>query len=194
MSDATRLIEALNNGDPRAAEALMPLVYQELKKLAQWQMSQERRDHTLQATALVHEAYVRLVEDRPREWSGRRHFFAAAAEAMRRILIEHARRKNALKRGAALERIPLDDDLPAISSPCDQFDDLLALNEAIDRLAEEDPAKADLVKLLYFAGLNLGDAGRALGLSRTTAYRQWVFTRAWLLDAIRGAAETEDDV
>jgi RNA polymerase sigma factor (TIGR02999 family) len=138
---------------------------------------------------LVHDAYLRLVEgagagasDR---WNNRGHFFSAAAEAMRRILIEHARRKHARKRGGGRERVDLDDDnLPSIASPCDEVDDLLALNEALDRLQKEDPPKAELVKLLYFAGLNLEEAAAALEISRTTAYRQWVFTRAWLSEAM----------
>ena len=153
-------------------------------------MAQERAEHTLQATALVHEAYLRLVKDEGPHWEGRGHFFAAAAEAMRRILIEHARSKNALKRGGQRERVELDDDLPPIASPCDNLDDLLALDEALDRLAQEDPGKAQLVKLLYFAGLNLDEAAAALGIGRTTAYRHWLFARAWLHDAIAGKSES----
>jgi RNA polymerase sigma factor (TIGR02999 family) len=185
MSEATQLIEAMGNGDPRAAEKLFPLVYEELLRLARAQMSQERPGHTLQATALVHDAYLRLLGGAADRWENRRHFIAAAAEAMRRILVEHARRKKSLKRGGGRERVELDDEqLPAIASPCDDVEDLLALNDALDRLSKEDPAKAELVKLLYFAGLNLGDAASVLDISRTSAHRQWTFARAWLCDAM----------
>jgi RNA polymerase sigma factor (TIGR02999 family) len=192
MSDATRLLEAMGQGDPRAAAELLPLVYEELRRLARSQMVHERAGHTLQATALVHEAYVRLIDGQPQAWDGRRHFFAAAAEAMRRILIEHARRKQALKHGGGRERIEfpdVDDDLPAIASPCADFDDLLALDQALDRLADEHPDKAELIKLLYFAGLNLEEAGAAMGFSTATAHRHAVFARAWLHQAMKSRAE-----
>src|SRR5690348_16589117 len=144
MSEATLLIEAMVDGDPQAAAKLLPLVYDELRRIARAQMSQERAGHTLQATALVHDAYLRLLKGAPDRWENRRHFVAAAAEAMRRILVEHARRKKSFKRGGGHERIDLDDDLlPAISSPCDGVEDLLSLNEALDRLVKEDPAKAE---------------------------------------------------
>lgn len=149
-------------------------------------MANERAEHTLQATALVHEAYLRLVDGADGQWDSRGHFFAAAAEAMRRILIEHARRRGARKRGGDQQRVELCEDLPSIGSPCDNVENLLALNDALDRLAEVDPPKADLVKLLYFAGLNLAEAAAAQGISRTTAYRHWLFARAWLHDAIAG--------
>src|SRR5262245_27914494 len=155
-------------------------------------MGRERAEHTLQATALVHEAYLRLVENAPTRWDGRRHFFAAAAEAMRRILIEHARSKHALKRGGCRKCVDLSDDLPAIVSPCDDVSDLLALNDALNRLACEDPGMAELVKLSYFAGLSLEEAAETLGLSRATAYRRWNFARAWLHDAIIGAAARDE--
>ena len=184
MSEVTQLLNAIERGDPQATAELLPLVYAELRRLARAHMAQERAEHTLQATALVHEAYLRLVKDEDPHWDGRGHFFAAAAEAMRRILIEHARSKNSLKRGGQHERVELDDDLPLITSPCDNVDDLLALDEVLDRLAQEDPAKAELVKLLYFAGLNLDEAAAVRGISRTTAYRHWLFARAWLHDAI----------
>jgi len=185
MSQATLLLEAMEAGDPHAAEKLLPLVYDELQRIARAQMSQERPGHSLQATALVHDAYLRLLDGAPDRWENRRHFISAAAEAMRRILVEHARRKKSLKRGGGRERVDLiDEQLPAICSPCDDVEDLLSLNEALDRLAKEDPAKAELVKLLYFAGLNLDQAAAALGISRTTAYRQWIFTRAWLCAAM----------
>ena len=185
MSEATALMEAMGAGDPKAAAKLLPLVYGELRRLARAQMAQERAGHTLQATALVHDAYLRLMGGASVRWDNRRHFFVAAAEAMRRILVEHARRKKSSKRGGGRERVGLDDDrLPEICSPCDDVDDLLTLNDALDRLATAEPAKAELVKLLYFAGLNLDEAAAALGISRTSAYRQWIFTRAWLCDAM----------
>ena len=186
MSETTLLLDAIADGDPRASARLLPLVYEELRRLARAQMSRERSEHTLQATALVHEAYMRLVDDRAEGWDGRRHFFAAAAEAMRRILIEHARRKHAAKNGGYNHRLDLDADaeVPAICSPCDDVDDILDLNDALDRLAGEDPAMAELVKLTFFAGLSLDEAAAAMGMSRATAYRRWAFARAWLRDAI----------
>jgi RNA polymerase sigma factor (TIGR02999 family) len=190
MSEVTRLIEAMDDGDPRAAAELLPLVYQELRRLAQAHMSNERSAHTLQATALVHEAYLRLIDDHDTggqcpNWNGRGHFFGAAAEAMRRILIEHARHKAAIKSGGKLSRVELDEEWPAISSPAGDAIDVLALDEALTRFAAAHPEKAELVKLLYFAGLNLDDAAAALGLARTTAYRHWIFARAWLFDAMK---------
>lgn len=183
MSEVTQLLEAISAGDQAATAQLLPVVYQELRRIARSHMSNERAEHTLQATALVHEAYLRLIGDANPRWDGRGHFFSAAAEAMRRILIEHARAKNALKRGGNFDRVELV-DCPAITSPCDKIDDLLSLNEALDRLAIEHPAKADLVKLLYFAGLSLDEAATVQGISRTTAYRHWLFARAWLFDAM----------
>jgi RNA polymerase sigma factor (TIGR02999 family) len=192
MSEATRLLRAIDK-DPQAAAELLPLVYEELRRLAGAKMAQERGAHTLQATALVHEAYLRLVQDEPQTWDGRRHFFGAAAEAMRRILIEHARRKRSLKQGGGRQRVALGadaegggDGLLAIASPCDDVDDLLALDAALDRLAKDDPEKAELIKLLYFAGLNLEQAAAALSISRTSAYRRWAIARAWLYEAING--------
>jgi RNA polymerase sigma factor (TIGR02999 family) len=162
----------------------LPLVYAELRRLAQVKMRQERPQHTLQATALVHEAYLRLVGDVKSRWDGRGHFFAAAAEAMRRILIEHARRKSALKNGGDRQRVEVDDEFPPIASPCSDPDELLALDEALDTLAKEDPGRAELVKLLFFAGLSLEEAAASLGISKTSAHRQWTFARAWLYRAI----------
>jgi RNA polymerase sigma factor (TIGR02999 family) len=178
-------MDEMREGDPQAAEKLLPIVYDELRRLARAQMAREGAGHTLQATALVHEAYLRLIDGSPDRWDNRRHFFAAAAEAMRRILIEHARRKKNLKCGGGRERVDLDDDhVPPIVSPCDDVDDLLALDEVLERLSKEDPPKAELVKLIYFAGMNLEEAAAALGISRSTAYRQWIFTRAWLCNAL----------
>jgi RNA polymerase sigma factor (TIGR02999 family) len=189
MSEVTRLLMAIEQGDSHASAELLPVVYEELRRLARSRMAQERAEHTLEATALVHEAYLRLIGEEDARWDGRGHFFAAAAEAMRRILIEHARRKHALKNGGQREQVELDDDLPPIASPCDNVDDLLALDEALERLAQQDPSKAELVKLLYFAGLNLEEAAAAQGISRTTAYRHWLFARAWLHEAISGRRE-----
>jgi RNA polymerase sigma factor (TIGR02999 family) len=190
MSDATRLLQAMRVGGEHAAASaeLLPLVYQELRRLARSHMAQERGSHTLQATALVHEAYLRLIADEPTRWENRRHFFAAAAEAMRRILIEHARQKRSLKRGGDRQRVELEDDseIPAIAYPVGSADELLALNDALDRLAAEDPVRAELVKLMHFAGLSVEDAAEVMGISRATAYRHWVYSRAWLHDAIEG--------
>ncbi len=184
MTDVTQLLNAIGNGDPRATAELLPLVYEELKQLARAHMNRERAEHTLQATALVHEAYMRLVGDEDATWDHRGHFFAAAAEAMRRILVEHARSKKAHKRGGNQRRVELDDQLPGIELPVGNLDDLLDLDESLDRFAHDHPDKAELVKLLYFAGLNLEEAATVLGISRTTAYRHWVFARAWLFEAI----------
>ena len=186
MSETTRLIDAMNEGDARAAAALWPLVYDELRRVARKQMKNERGEHTLDATALVHEAYLRLVDaDRPASWAGRRHFFAAAAEAMRRILVDYARRRNAIKRGGAMNEVELDDELPATAPSCENVD-VPALSEALDRLASHDAEMAELVKLSFFAGLSLEEAAEAMGMARATAYRRWTFARAWLADAIRG--------
>ena len=182
MNDITSFLSAIENGDPKAAEGLLPLVYEELRKLAARKMAQEKPGHTLQATALVHEAYLRLVDqDRAQQWDGRGHFFAAAAEAMRRILVENARRKRSLKGGGGLVRHELDEVelvVPGLG------DDLLALDEALCRLAAQDPIKARLVELRHFAGLTIEQAAEALGLSTTTAHRHWTYARAWLHQAI----------
>ena len=177
MDDATGILSAIEGGDPRAPEQLLPLVYDELRKLAAQRLARESPGQTLQATALVHEAYLRLVGSGPASWNSRGHFFSAAAEAMRRILIEHARRKRAGKHGGDLHRIELDGvDLPEAAPS----EDILALDEALSRLAAEDPTKAELVKLRYFGGLSVEDAGRVLGISRATADRYWAYARVWL--------------
>lgn len=191
MSEVTRIINTIRDGDAASSQQLFALVYDELRRVARAQMAQERGSHTLQATALVHEAYLRLLQDEPAQWDGRRHFFAAAAEAMRRILIEHARARHAAKRGGGQARVDLSDSLPQIEGPIEQIGDLLAINDVLDRLAAEDPEKAELVKLLYFVGLNLDEAAATLGLSRTTAYRHWLYARAWLRDAIGLEKEAE---
>lgn len=185
MSDVTQILSRIESGDPSAAEQLLPLVYEELRRMARAQMANERAEHTLQATALVHEAYLRLVGNADPQWDGRGHFFAAAAEAMRRILVEHARARNTIKRGGQLERVEID-DFPAIIMSGGNLDELLELDAALERLAREDADKAELVKLIYFAGLSLGEAAAVQGISRTTAHRHWVYARAWLRDAITG--------
>jgi RNA polymerase sigma factor (TIGR02999 family) len=177
MSDVTRILAAIEQGDARAADELLPLVYEELRRLAAAKMSREPPGQTLQATALVHEAYIRLVGSEARNWSGRTHFFAAAAEAMRRILIDNARRKQRLKRGGGRQKVDLDDAELAIEGPSD---DLIALDEALAKLAEMDKVKADLVKLRYFAGLTLEQAASVLKLPERTAKRYWAHARAWL--------------
>jgi RNA polymerase sigma factor (TIGR02999 family) len=178
VSDATRLLQAIAQGDPHAAEQLLPLVYDELRQLAAHRLAVEKPGQTLQATALVHEAYLRLIGPAEGEpWTSRGHFFAACAEAMRRILVESARRKGRQKHGGGRRRLDLDEACPVVRPPSD---DLLALDEALTRLAERDPARAELVKLRFFAGLTMPEAARALGISLATAERQWKFVRAWL--------------
>ncbi len=192
MSEVTLILARIDAGDPTASEQLFSFVYQELKRIAAAKLAHERPGQTLQATALVHEAYLRLVgpSGDGQQWNSRGHFFAAAAEAMRRILIEHARAKQTLKRGGNQQRIDLALS-PPIVPPCDNLDDLLALDEALTKLEAEGPAKAELVKLLFFAGLNLDEAAAAQGISRTTAYRHWQFARAWLRSAISGREKRE---
>ena len=182
MSEVTRILNAMEQGNGRAIDELLPAVYQELRQLAAQKLSHEKPGQTLQATALVHEAYLRLAGAEDRTWKGRTHFFAAAAEAMRRILIENARRKHRLKRGGNRQRVDVDEAEIVIEGPSD---DLLALDEALSRLAEIDTAKADLVKLRYFAGLTLEQAAEVLELSPTTAKRHWTYARAWLYKAVK---------
>jgi RNA polymerase sigma factor (TIGR02999 family) len=179
VTDVTRLLEAANRGDKQAAADLLPLVYDELRKLAAAKLAQERAGQTLNATALVHEAYLRLVGEQ--QFDGRGHFFAAAAEAIRRILVEQARRKQAARHGGQRQRENLDPD--EIAAPASD-DELLALHEALDQFAEKHPEKAELVKLRYFAGLTADQAAAALGISPSTADRHWVYARAWLRRAM----------
>ena len=182
MSEVTRILSAVEQGDPRAAEQLLPLVYDELRKLAAARLAQEKPGQTLQATVLVHDAYVRLVgaADSPK-WNGRGHFFAAAAEAMRRILVEQARRKGRLRHGGGRERVDLDD--LAVAAP-ERGDDLLALDEALTHLAAEDPQAAELVKLRYFAGLTVPQAAAVLGVAPRTADFLWAYAKSWLFQRI----------
>ncbi len=187
MTDVSRLLDAASAGDPRAAADLLPLVYDELRRLAAARMAAEAPGQTLQPTALVHEAYLRLLGDGAGPgpgWDHRGHFFAAAAEAMRRILVESARRRRTLKRGGALRRADHD---PAGPAAPERPDELLAVDEALDGLAAIDPQAAELVKLRYFAGLSVADAAKALGLSTRSAERTWSYARAWLRRAIEGA-------
>jgi RNA polymerase sigma factor (TIGR02999 family) len=189
MREITHMLSAIEQGDPTAAGALLPLVYDELRRLATLKMAQEAPGQTLEATALVHEAYVRLVDvDQTQQWNSRGHFFAAAAEAMRRILVENARRKQAVKHGGAYQRVNLEEALTCDLEPAE---DLLALNEALDQLAREDATKAELVKLRYFTGLSVQEAAAVLGISRATADRYWAYAKVWLYCAISGAAKPE---
>jgi RNA polymerase sigma factor (TIGR02999 family) len=186
MTEITRILNAAGQGDPQAAGELLPLVYEELRCLAAQRLAHEPPGQTLQPTALVHEAYLRLLgaDDGPR-WEGRGHFFAAAAEAMRRILVENARRKRSQKHGGGLIRQDADEALLAAPEPAE---DLLALDAALDRLAAQDPLKGRLVQLRYFAGLTIEEAAEALGISPATAKRYWRYTRAWLYREISGEA------
>jgi len=182
VTDVTRLLDAVEKGEPKAAEELIPLVYDELRRLAAHQLAQERPDQTLQATALVHEAYLRLLHADQPAWRDHRHFFNSAAEAMRRILIENARRKMTLKRGARSERVDLDQVDLAVAMPSEG---LLALHEALSQLEHLDQQSAELVKLRYFAGLTRDQAAETLGISPRMADKLWSFARAWLFRAIR---------
>ncbi len=183
MSDVTRILSAIEQGDPHAAEQLLPLVYDELRKLAARRLAREAPGQTLEPTALVHEAYLRLVDqDRAQHWDGRGHFFAAAAEAMRRILVEAARRKQRLKHGGGWVRAAGDADVAAPDDP----EHLLALDEALGRLAATGPQAAELVKLRYFAGCTNAEAAALLGISPRKANQLWAYARAWLSDALAG--------
>ena len=189
MSDATRILSAIEHGDPKAAGQLLPLVYEELRKLAARRLAEEKPGQTLQATALVHEAYLRLVDsEQAREWNGRTHFFRAAAEAMRWILVDRARGKRSEKRGGKRRRVDLDLAAEVVE---EASDDVVAINEALEEFARHDPAKAELVKLRYFAGLTLEEAAELLGISRATADRHWRYARTWLYCAM--ARQTPPD-
>jgi RNA polymerase sigma factor (TIGR02999 family) len=178
MNEVTRTLDAIGQGDPHAAAQLLPLVYDELRRLAARRLAREKPGQTLQATALVHEAYQRLVgPQKGQHWDGRGHFFAAAAEAMRRILVEKARRKRRLKHGGGRQRVDLDDDVLAVGQ---SGEDVLEVDEALQELAQHDAPTAELVKLHYFAGLTLEQAAEMLRVSPRTAYRMWAYARAWL--------------
>jgi RNA polymerase sigma factor (TIGR02999 family) len=189
MSEVTQILNAIEQGDPHAAEQLLPLVYEELRKLAAQRLAHEKPGQTLQATALVHEAYLRLVDtDREQPWNSRGHFFAAAAEAMRRILVENARRKRGKKHGGSVQRVNLEE---ALCYAQESAEELLSLHEALDKLAQEDAKKADLVKLRYFTGLSVQEAADVLGISRATADRYWGYAKVWLYCAISGDRNSE---
>lgn len=182
MSDVTRILDELSDGDEQATSRLLDAVYGELRRLASDKLAHEAPGHTLQPTALVHEVYLRLIGDGQRDWKSRGYFFAACAEAMRRILVERARGKARLKRGGDRERVALEHAEPAVPPASI---DLIALDEALEKLGAQDEAKATLVKLRYFTGLTQTDAARALGISRATADRHWAYARAWLFDQIK---------
>jgi RNA polymerase sigma factor (TIGR02999 family) len=187
MSEVTRILSGVEAGEPHAAEQLLPLVYDELRQLAAQKLAQEKPGQTLQATALVHEAYLRLVgKDQEQHWDSRRHFFAAAAEAMRRILIDQARHKHSAKAGGARQRLPLDEAATLAAPQGAPEADLLALDEALQQLETEDPIKAQLVKLRFFADVALEDAAKMLGISAATAKRYWVYARSWLYGKLHG--------
>lgn len=179
MSQVTQILVAIEKGDIHAIDQLFPMIYQELRQLAARQISQELPGQTLQATALVHEAYLRLVGSEDRNWNGRYHFFSAAAEAMRRILIENARRKRSIKHGGGSKKIDFDEAL-LVENDGTSADEIIALDEALEKLSEQDKTKADLVKLRYFAGLTSDQAAKILGISPTTADRHWAYARSWL--------------
>lgn len=182
MSEVTQILDAIGRGDQQASEQLLPVIYQDLRRLAATMLAQEPAGQTLEATALVHEAYVRLVDsEEEQKWNHRGHFFAAAAEAMRRILVEQARRKQRVKHGGEHDRVELDEERLVCSVPSEQ---LLALDEALERFEQEEPEKAQLVKLRFFAGLTIEEAAETLGISRATASRHWTYARAWLHDAL----------
>jgi RNA polymerase sigma factor (TIGR02999 family) len=184
MSEVTRILTQIERGDPRAAEELLPLVYEELRKLAATRLAQEKPGQTLQATALVHEAYVRLLDaDKAQQWNSRGHFFAAAAEAMRRILVDNARRKQSQKRGGDRLRLDLDQVAAATS---EHVDDVLDIDAALGGLAAADPQAGELVKLRYFAGLSIPEAAAVLGISHRSADFLWAYARAWLLRSLSG--------
>ncbi len=182
MSEVTHILEAVQQGHPQAAEQLLPLVYDELRKLAAHKMANERPGHTLQPTALVHEAWLRLVGDEASKFENRAHFFAAAAEAMRRILIERARRKRAQRHGGDLQRLDLNQVDVATNGDDEQ---VLAVSEALEKLAERDPLSAELIKLRFFTGLSNVEAARILGIPERTAKRTWAYARAWLYDELK---------
>jgi RNA polymerase sigma factor (TIGR02999 family) len=192
MNEVTRILSAIEGGDPHAADQLLPLVYQELRQLAAQRLAQEKPGQTLEATALVHEAYLRLMASgdasalRDQHWDNRGHFFAAAAEAMRRILIDQARRKQSRRRGGGMRRVELDAGALLAAPDEEAAEDLLVLDEALRQLESEDPLKARLVKLRYFAGLSLQDAAAALGISVASAKRYWIYARSWLYGKVKG--------
>jgi len=183
MTDVTRILKAIERGDAQATDKLLPLVYEELRLLAAQKLSQERPGQTLQATALVHEAYLRLAGTEAQNWDNKGHYFKAAAEAMRRILIENARRKRSQKHGGDRKKIDLNEAVLVVGERVPS-DTLIALDEALEKLSKKDKVKADIVRLRYFAGLTSEQAAEILKISPTTAKRYWIYSRAWLLREI----------
>ena len=181
--DVTHLLDQIQRGEPQAADELLPVIYAELRRIAAHKMAGEAAGHTLQPTALVHEAWLRLSGSNQSGWQNRAHFFGAAAEAMRRILVDHARRKQSQKRGGGVDNLELEDAALILTAPADE---LLAVHEALDELAREDAAAAELVKLRYFVGMTMEEAATALGLPKRTAENLWTYARVWLHRAIRG--------
>lgn len=191
MADVTQILSQIEQGDPSAADRLLPLVYEELRKLAAAKLAIEKPGQTLQATALVHDAYIRLVDvEQAQHWNSRGHFFGAAAEAMRRLVIENARRKGRLKHGGAMQRVDLDAGFLVTESP--QLD-LIALDEALDRLAEEEPQKAELVTLRFFGGLTMAESAKVLGVSLATAERYWTFAKSWLFAELAASQRSDPE-
>ena len=186
MSEVTRILEAVERGEANAAAELLPLVHEELRRLAAYQLAHETPGQTLQATALVHEAYLRLIGNPDQHWNGARHFFLAAAQAMRRILIDNARRKRATCHGGSLTRVDVERLQLAATMPADE---LLAVDEALEKLAQVDPSAAELIRLRFYAGLEHGQTAEILGVSRRTADRLWAFARAWLFQELRGDSQ-----
>lgn len=191
MSDVTQILDRAQQGDPKAAEELLPLVYAELRRLAAHKMTNEASGHTLQPTALVHEAWLRLVGSRNQKWDGRAHFFGAAAEAMRRILVENGRRKRAMRHGGGQAKLDIQE--LELAAPA-QDDELLAVNDALEKLAARDSKKAELVKLRYFVGLTTEEAAEVLGVAVPTASRWWSYSRAWLCQEIERQRGSEPDL
>ncbi len=188
MNEVTRLLEAIERGNAGAANELLPLVYDQLKRDAQRRMAAERSDHTLQATALVHEAYLRLVGDRRIPWRNRAHFYAAAAEAMRRILLDHAKARGREKRGGGRKRVPL--SVADIAETCN-FEETLSLDEALRRLADRDLGLGEVVQLRFFAGLSIEETAEVLGVSKATVKRRWEFGRTWLYRELKKGVDHE---
>lgn len=186
MSEVTRILTAIERGEAKSTDELMPVVYEELRRLAAHKMAAEAAGHTLQPTALVHEAWLKLVDSPSQSWQNRAHFFGAAAEAMRRLLVAHARRKKTQRRGE--DATHLDVEEVEIASPVPDAE-LLALNEALDRFAALEPRQAELVKLRYFIGLTIEEAAEVLGVSEATAKRWWSYARAWLFEELRPDAD-----
>ena len=181
MADVTEILESIEQGDPKAADELLPLVYRELRSVAAARMAREQPGQTLQATALVHEAWMRLAKGQAQQWDDRRHFFAAAAEAMRRILIERARRKQAKREAGVVSYDELPESRIVVQA---SSEDLLSIHEALNTLAEEEPDCAELVKLRYFVGMSMPQAAEAMGKSLRATERLWTYAKSWMRHAL----------